>query len=163
VPLRSVVAVGFLWLGMSPPAAAQSQPRPGYDPDSPAGVEYQLPHEHVRDRTGKGRGRTGNEAGGGGPGGRSGAGAQLFGAGISRVAFGRGSPDEGDTGSESDRASPGDGPGAADGRRARIAASSPLADSGSSGSILMSAGGVAVVVLLAAWMLGVALRRAKRS
>jgi len=65
-----------LSLGASPPAAAQETP--GYDPDDPAGVEYQLPLQRTR-REAAGRKPEGRRRGASKP-------VPLFGAGIAASA-----------------------------------------------------------------------------
>ena len=85
--MRRLVPVLALLALTAPPAAAQSGSQP--DPDSPAGVEYQLPLDRVREETrgeGGSPGRGGSAGGGeGGQAGAAGSDAPLFGAGIERA------------------------------------------------------------------------------
>ena len=144
------------------PAAAHGQAEEALDPDSPAGVEYQLPLEQAR----KNVARPGGDDPGD-PGGR-GEGASLFGAGIvaveasDRTAGGadgaaRNGPAAGAGGS-----STGGGGGDAEGSTPGSSAINPAAldapDEGESSATLRIAG-IAFAVLLAGALLGLLLRR----
>ena len=159
----------------APSAAAAGEPAQ-QDPDSPAGVEYQLPLDQARRDAapdpggggGEGRPRAGDEPGGPAP---------LFGAGITRGgsqgADGEATADEVDRdrggGQESGDSDPaeaagvtggdGAGPGAGDSARSFSTAAAADAD-GSTGLIL---GGIALAVVLVGGALGLALRRGLRT
>lgn len=125
-----------------PVAGAVAQERP--DPDSPAGVEYELPLEGARrDASGDPDRKTTK---------RTPSRSPLFGEGISKGEGSPGSPEE--QRSEEDAEDPASG--AADPpQSARLAAST--ADDGADTTLTL--GGIAVAVLLGGGVLGLLLRR----
>jgi len=140
-------------------AAAQSN-RP--DPDSPAGVEYELPLDQTRkdlsddSRDGKSGGReNGSSPGASGGSGGDGA-APLFGAGISRKAASGG----GQESSNGDRGEAGAGGGSSaggdDGESGPAVAKASTGEDGSTGLLLP---GLALLVILAGGAMGLLLRR----
>ncbi len=143
------------------PAVAKGQADAQVDPDSPAGVEYQLPLEQAR-----------KDARGGGLGSQGGAGgsegvASLFGVGIvpakATNARGRGSgPQSGGPqgeggGPQSEDRGPDAGSEAATIKRSALG--SPDEDAGSA---TLRIAGIALAVLLVGGLLGLALRRGLR-
>ena len=160
------------------PAGAAAQDRP--DPDSPAGVEYELPLDQTRkDLSDDGPG--GGEAGSGGGGGERGSGggggnaddggsggsgpAPLFGAGISRKASSGGSQSGGGAGpkrgegSKTREQQSADGGGDAstdsDGSEPAVVQAG-TADGGSTGLLIP---GLVLLVVLAGGAMGLLLRR----
>jgi len=147
---------------IAPPASSAQEPVQ-VDPDSPAGVEYQLPLEQAR-----------RDGGGPRSGGGSGGPVPLFGAGITRggsqssegggaEAADRGGGDEsedsGDLGAAGADGGDAAGPGAAESRQS-FGATSPENGGGSTGLIL---GGIALAVVVVGGALGLALRRGLRT
>ncbi len=156
------------------PASAQEPARP--DPDSPAGVEYQLPLDQAR------REASPNGGGGGGSeppsGGGSGNPAPLFGAGISRDGSqsGGGSdatadPDAGEragaeqSGDRADGGATGAGGSDAAGPGADQSTPSLRTASAESGGVStgLTLGGIALAVVVVGGALGLALRRGLRT
>ena len=155
---RTIAACACALALPAPGAFAQERP----DPDSPAGVEYELPLEGAR-RDAAGGVKSGAEKKGTGRGGN--AKAPLFGQGISRP----GASDQEDTaggagaagsegGSGGSRGTGGSGGGANPAEPtapARLAATS--ADDGGDKTVVV--GGIAAGVLLCGGLLGLFLRR----
>lgn len=160
------------------PAAAQAQTAQRPDPDSPAGVEYQLPLDQARENAGGGDGADDPASReGGGRGGR-GAPAPLFGAGIVAAkgadraigggegarrdggnrAQGAGEASGGAAASASGGSDEGDDP-AGPQRIKRSGLSSPDDEGGSATLRII---GIALAVLLAGALLGLLLRRGLR-
>ena len=142
------------------PAAAHGQAGAQLDPDSPAGVEYQLPLEQAREKA--------NRGGGDGTGGRGEGLASLFGAGVVPIRDRAGMPRRGNGGgAEADSISePGSGNPRA-GRRGD-ADLDPVGQTGliypeeDEGSAALRIAGIALAVLLVGGLLGLALRRGLR-
>ena len=147
------------------PAAAQGQASEALDPDSPAGVEYQLPLEQARKNAG-GRGADDPDSGRRGRGGD----AALFGAGIvpvgaiDRTADGADGATRNGIGSDTGAGGSGrdGGAGGGEGSGQGSSAITPAAldgsdEGGSSASLRIA--GIALAVLLAGAVLGLALRR----
>ena len=142
------------------PAFAGAQEQPKLDPDSPAGVEYQLPLDTARQEA---AGGDGGDLGGGGAGGGDAAGggsaddasasgsdgAPLFGSGIK--------PRIGNAGAEGARL---DGTGADAGLAAGASTASSAATGIGTNEFLMP--GIALGVLLVGAGFGLALRRGLR-
>ncbi len=161
---RGVTAILVASLLLPAGAAAQSN-RP--DPDSPAGVEYELPLDQTRkdlsDDGDGGPGAGGGDADGSAPGASGGSESEgpapLFGAGISRDGAAAGG--EGKKSSKGDRAEAGveanlefgEDEGSGDGREVSRASAG---DDGSTGLLLP---GLAVLVILAGGAMGLLLRR----
>lgn len=151
------------------PATAQGQAGQSPDPDSPAGVEYQLPLEQAR-KNAAGQGNGEPRRGGSGEGGWA---APLFGAGIAardveedRGTGGRPGSQGGEGGSDSESsASKADrgnaAPGEAGGSDAAISRSA-VGGADSDDSATQRTLGIALAVLLAGGLLGVGLRRGLR-
>ncbi|MDQ4048605.1 MAG: hypothetical protein M3131_04370 [Actinomycetota bacterium] len=141
------------------PVAAQGQrdaTQP--DPDSPAGVEYQLPLEQAR-KNARGSGSRGDGAGRGG-------GSPLFGAGIMPVKASGGAQDRGSGAGEpasdaGSRDSDARGAGGADGdpESATIGPSTLGGPDEGGGSAGLRIAGIALAVLLVGLLLGLLLRR----
>jgi len=158
---RGVTAILVASLLIPAGAAAQSN-RP--DPDSPAGVEYELPLDQTRkDLSDDGDGpRRGGGENGSDPGASGGGGAEsttpLFGAGISREGASAGgeAPGDGSSGGDSGdgAGSPPDGEASDDSGSAVSRAST--GDDGSTGILLP---GLALLVILAGGAMGLLLRR----
>ena len=157
----SVILVVYL---LVPAGAAAQSDRP--DPDSPAGVEYELPLDQTRkdlSDNGKepesGGGENGASPGSSGAGGDDGA-APLFGAGISRETA-SGVEDGGQNPSSGDQTEPGTGgggPSAGDEQRDSdpTVTKASAGDDGSTGLLLP---GLVVLVILAGGAMGLLLRR----
>ena len=150
------------------PATAQGQGGQRPDPDSPAGVEYQLPLEQAR-KNAAGEGTSEPRGGGADPGGRAGP---LFGAGIvaRKVEKGRGDEtragsEDGDGGSEPGSAGSradgeddaGEDSGGGDPPISRSAVGAADSDDATLRTV-----GIALAVLLAGGLLGIGLRRGLR-
>jgi hypothetical protein len=161
---RGLTAILVASLLIPAGAAAQSN-RP--DPDSPAGVEYELPLDQTRkdlsddgDGPRRGGGENGSDPGASGGGGAESA-APLFGAGISREGASAGGEAPGDGSSGGDRADSGDGAGsppdgeASDDSGPAVSRAS-TGDEGSTGLLLP---GLALLVILAGGAMGLLLRR----
>ena len=156
----SVILVVYL---LVPAGAAAQSDRP--DPDSPAGVEYELPLDQTRkDLSENGKepesGGGGNGGSPGSAGGGDGGAAPLFGAGISREAA-SGGEDGGQNPSSDDRTEPGTGgggPSAGDEQRDSDPAvtKASTGDGGSTGLLLP---GLVLLVILAGGAMGLLLRR----
>jgi len=155
-------------LAMPSAAIAQSN-RP--DPDSPAGVEYELPLDQTReDLSDDGGGGDRGSRDGGSPGGDGGSGAApLFGAGISPAGSGGSGDDAGAGGENSTDQTQADdrnrgGGGATSGSSGGSAADESVGpgiaeastDTGGTGLLIP---GIALAVLLAGGLIGLALRR----
>ena len=148
---------------VAPPAAGAQEPVQ-VDPDSPAGVEYQLPLDQARsDGAAGGGGGSGPGSGGG-----SGGPVPLFGAGIARDGSqssgggGEAAPDggiRGGAGQSGDRADRGaTGAGGGDG-----AGSGAVATGDGGGWTGLILGGIALAVVVLGGALGLALRRGLRT
>ena len=120
------------------PAVASGQEEPRLDPDSPAGVEYQIPLDQARDDASGGAER--------GPG--ADGGAPLFGAGISKAGS------KGSRGSHSGRAKRG-----TSGEKSKSGAAASVQTAAESTSDAPSVSLIAAAVLLAGGALGLGLRR----
>jgi len=162
---RGVTAILVASLVLPAGAAAQSN-RP--DPDSPAGVEYELPLDQTRkdlsdDGDGGGGGGTdgsSTDAPGASGGSDAGGAAPLFGAGISREASAEGKG-RGQSQPNGDGAAAGQGDGSpADDNAGEsgpaVAKASSSQDDGSTGLLLP---GLALLVILAGGAMGLLLRR----
>jgi hypothetical protein len=117
------------------PAAAAAQERPKLDPDSPAGVEYQLPLDRAREEA------AGEAKGGPGEGKR----APLFGSGVTK-------PGSRSAGGGSGEAAGDDSPGEAPAKKMRATTAS---EGGSGASVPL----IAAAVLIVGGALGLGLRR----
>lgn len=133
--------------GLCLPAAAGAQEQPQLDPDSPAGVEYQLPLDQARDdAAGSGKGKAGASSE-----------APLFGSGIGKDGSTAAGGEDGQPSSSSAK-------GGSAGSRERESTSErtgvaiPGASESSSGGPSVSL--IAAAVLLAGGALGLGLRRA---
>jgi len=140
------------------PSGATAQEPVQVDPDSPAGVEYQLPLEQAR--------RDAAPGGGGGrrtrSGGGSGAPVPLFGAGITRDGSQSGGGADGNRGGAEQSGDRGDrGASGADGGEATGSRAGPAENGGGSSGLFL--GGIAVAVLVLGGALGLALRRGLRT
>jgi len=154
------------------PGAAQAQDPARLDPDSPAGVEYQLPLDQARRDAAPDPGGGGGGAGGGPPGGGSAEPTPLFGAGITPDRAQSGGeaiadadvgerPGDERSGDRADRTAAGAGGPGARGRGAGEPAKSfrtaAAADGGASTALIL--GGIALAVVVLGGALGLALRR----
>lgn len=141
------------------PAAAHGQADAEVDPDSPAGVEYELPLEQAR-KNAKGGGKDGSTRGDRAAGG---GGASLFGAGIVPVKASRSGVAEqrnlalGAPSRDSDSGGRGGPDGAPDG--ATVTRSTLGAPDADEGSAALRIAGIALAVLLVGGLLGLLLRR----
>jgi len=172
--LGLAVAASLLTLS---PATALGATRP--DPDSPAGVEYELPLERARERAAGGNDGAAPGRGSRPGGGAGGGAAPLFGAGVGPPGRGEGSDAAGGGGADGrsgvgrgrERAAAGDdgarGPSPGSSSSDRPGAEGPpglAASAGADGaSGTLATGGIVLGVLLAAGMLGLLLRRTFRS
>jgi hypothetical protein len=149
-PTLLLVLVGVL--AVCPGATAQRSPSQPYDPNSPAGTEYQLPVDHARSVTKGSGGGAGPRRQDVAPTSQSGV-AQatrqpLFGAGLSK----RGAP--------ASRGKSGAGPGHPREGGSVRAAQSVLGPTGHK-SALVSGIGIAAAVLLGGLIIGFLMRRQK--
>jgi hypothetical protein len=139
--------------------AATAQPVSGQrpDPDSPAGVEYQVPLDRARDEASGGDAPTGRPEARSSAEGETAAADQLFGAGIQPRSGSSDAP-RGEATGEQGRSSEAErpGPGAAPAGSARTAASIAADDGGSTTALTI---GIVLAVLLAGGTAGLALRR----
>jgi len=155
------------------PGVAQAQDPARPDPDSPAGVEYQLPLDQARRDAAPDPGGGGGGAGGGPPGGGSAEPTPLFGAGITPDRSQSGGeaiadadvgerPGDERSGDRADRAAAGAGgpdarsPGAGEPAKS-FSTTAAAADGG--GSTALTLGGIALAVVVLGGALGLALRR----
>ena len=156
----TAILVGALLVPVG--AAAQSD-RP--DPDSPAGVEYELPLDQTRkDLSDNGKrpesGGGENGASPGSAGGSDGGAAPLFGAGISREVAsggeggGQNPPDGGQTESGTEARAP-----SADGEQGDSDPAVTKASTGDGGSTGLLLPGLVLLVILAGGAIGLLLRR----
>ncbi len=143
------------------PVAARGQADAQLDPNSPAGVEYQLPLEQAR-KNARGSGSPGSRGDGAGRGG----GSPLFGAGIMPVKASGGAQDRGSGAGEpasdaGSRDSDARGRGGADGdpESATIGPSTLGGPDEGGGSAGLRIAGIALAVLLVGLLLGLLLRR----
>ena len=164
----ALCAICFLLL----PAAAHGQRDAQLDPDSPAGVEYQLPLEQARKNLSPSDGDGPGSEGGRGSGGGRGEGlASLFGAGIVPIKDGSGAQEGGDRGNADPAAAQGssgsdraggdqgrDGAGAGSGAAALRQPALGASDE-DGGSAALPIAGIALAVLAVGGLLGLALRR----
>ena len=157
----TAILVGAL---LVPAGAAAQSDRP--DPDSPAGVEYELPLDQTRkdlSDNGKGPesggGENGASPGSSGAGGDDGA-APLFGAGISREVA-SGGEGGGQNPSDGDRNKSGGGAGgpSADGEEGGSDPAVTKASTGDDGSTGLLLPGLVLLVILAGGAMGLLLRR----
>lgn len=160
LPLTAILVAVFAVLPTA--AAGQAGQRP--DPDSPAGVEYQLPLEQARKNAARGDDGGGKRAGGGDPARR--AAGPLFGAGIvarkagrDRADAGSGDTQDGRNGSGGDSSPSGarEDTGAGNGEDA--IRRSTVGGSDSDDSATWRTAGIALAVLLAGGLFGFGLRR----
>ena len=136
------------------PSLALAQEQPTLDPDSPAGVEYQLPLDRAREDAVGGGGSGGGGGGfGGSAEGTAGAGAGLFGSGIKP---------QGDPDGEAARARSGDAAGSGAARGVGGQDALPLAAEAGISANNFVIPGIALGVLLLGGGLGLALRRGLR-
>ena len=162
----ALCAICFLLL----PTAAHAQADAQVDPNSPAGVEYQLPLEQARENL-----KPSDGEGPGSEGGRGEGVASLFGAGIVPVKDGTGAQGDGGrgaagSGSASEPGASGSDPsggargGADTGSGAPDIKASGLgsSDDDDGGSATLRLGGIVLAVLLVGALLGLALRRGLR-
>lgn len=142
------------------PVAAQGQTGKPLDPDSPAGVEYQLPLEQARKNVGGG-----DRAGGPAP--LFGAGVVAAGKSVTAKAGGAGGEAQGDSASEEGSSRSGAGgkagrdSGATPGSTAIKQATLGAPDE-DGGSATLRIAGIALAVLLVGGLLGLVLRRGLR-
>jgi hypothetical protein len=155
---RLIGAGALTVLLLAPPAAAESGVH--VDPDSPAGVEYQLPLDRARDDASSRGGSRGHGSGGkttSNGGGQGSGGAPLFGVGINSkgrrdTAGGRSDTAPGASGAEGGSAG-----GPADSQRSSRLASQAAVKG--SGSATLRTLGVVFAILLGGALIGLLLRR----